>query len=140
VKTKSVHFYVQKTETFKNNGIIPFELARLNEGGAMDLASGIFTAPVDGIYHFEFSGLKAFSGVNATNLSVFLQVNGVNVGQAYAGENDYSAGKDSISLSSSLRLRPNDRVNLYKSSGELISNNYAFPSHFVGWLVDEYLI
>ena len=60
VKTKSVHFYVQRDKPFSTpNVVIPFELERLNVGGAMNLTTGIFTVPVAGIYHFEFSCLRA---------------------------------------------------------------------------------
>jgi len=62
IKTTSAHFYVQRNSTFTaDNAVIPFDLARLNEGGAFDLALGTFTAPVGGIYYFDFSGSKAAS-------------------------------------------------------------------------------
>ncbi len=43
------------------NAVIPFNIEHLNEGGAMDLAAGVFTVPVDGIYHFEFSYFFCFT-------------------------------------------------------------------------------
>jgi len=43
------------------------------------LASEIFTDPVNGIYHFEFSGLKAET---ATDVCTVLQVNSVTIGSA----------------------------------------------------------
>jgi len=49
------------------NTIMPFDSQLLNVGGAMDLATGIFTVPVDGIYHFEFKGIRhALSGIGAS--------------------------------------------------------------------------
>jgi len=74
LKTKSVHFFAQRNTTFSAaKKVIPFEVSRLNEGGAMDLASGIFTVPVSGIFHFEFSGLRDFNTTDFNiNLSVFL--------------------------------------------------------------------
>ena len=54
VKTKTVHFFVQRNSPFSTtNAVIPFDVACLNQGNAFDLASGIFTVPVPGIYHFD---------------------------------------------------------------------------------------
>jgi len=69
VKTKIVHFYVQRNFDFSTGQtVIPFELARLNEGNAFNLPLGIFIAPVPGVYHFDFSALKSST---ATVLSEF---------------------------------------------------------------------
>ncbi len=76
-----IHFYVKRNSYFNSAGsVIPFQLARLNEGDAFDLTSGIFTAPVPGVYHFQISGLKPG---DSSDLSIFLQLNGNNLGEAY---------------------------------------------------------
>ena len=58
VKSSPVHFYVQREKSFKTKHTpIPFDVERLNVGGPMNLKSGVFTAPRDGIYSFSFTGL-----------------------------------------------------------------------------------
>jgi len=101
----------------------------------MNLATGVFTVPVNGIYHFEFSGLR--DAKDATSISVHLHVNGVSVGGCYGGnlQNDFVALSG---ISASLQLRTGDRVTFFKSSGTL--NDDAQWSHFTGWLVEEELV
>ena len=143
VKTKIIHFYVKRNSNFETqNAVIPFDLARLNEGGAFNLPSGIFTVPVPGIYNFLLSAVKLGP---ATNLNIFLQVNGVNVG--LANTDQYSTGTyEAVSLSASLRLAAGDKVNLYnwndgfyKVRSALADNEKHF-THFSGWLVEEELM
>jgi len=111
-------------------------LARLNEGAAMDLASGIFTAPVPGIYHFEFSALKDRTVIN---LDVDFQLNGVNVGRADTKPN-VEGSEDRASLTASFRLKTGDRVNLFNTGAGVIIDNANHLNHFTGWLVEEDLI
>ncbi len=133
VKTKNVHFFVQRNTPFSTpDSIIPFELERLNEGNAFNSFSGIFTAPVAGIYHFQFSGVK---DEYFFSLGIKLQVNGVDVAYAYNYDVNYS---DNLSLSASLRLAADDKVNLYNSGAGVLSDlTSEHRTHFTGWLVDE---
>lgn len=88
VKTTEVHFYVQRTSSyFLNNAVIQFDKERLNIGGAMDMSTGIFSAPGDGIYQFEFNGIKSLQN----SLYVFLQVNGASIGVAHGTGDDSGA-------------------------------------------------
>lgn len=132
VKTKSVHFYVQRKTSFRmDNAIIPFEVDVLNIGEAMDLKSGVFTAPVSGVYHFEFTGTKDKSD---KQLDILLEVNGTHVAEAHSS----GAVKSTLNLfiTVSLRLKAGDRVNLYKSGGVLYDSN-AHYTHFTGWLAEQ---
>lgn len=103
--------------------IIPFDVPRENEGGAMNIISGIFTAPVAGLYHFEFSGNR---NKFATCLWIDLQVNGANVGRAPTSPSD-KAGYDSISMRASLRLKVNDRVNLVNRGDGMLYDEHRSP-------------
>ena len=81
IKSSTVHFYVQRNTMFDTTDVvIPFQLERLNLGGAMNLATGIFTVPVAGVYHFEFSALK---DVSATRLNIDFQINGAFITRAH---------------------------------------------------------
>jgi len=114
VKTTSIHFFVQRSTYFNlTNTVISFDIEWLNEGEAMNLATGIFTVPLDGIYHFQFSALKAVD--TSANTFVFLQVNGVHISASYAP----SELTPYLSLSvihASLRLKTGDQVCLYKTT------------------------
>jgi len=60
-------------------------------------------------------------------LGIQQQVNGVNVGAAYTNQGSLSVA----SLSSSLRLKENDRVSLCNKNGGLIDNQ-SHHTHFTG--------
>ncbi len=83
LKTKSVHFYVQRSGDFNvTHSVVPFNIERLNLKGAMNLTTGVFTViPVNGIYHFESFGLKEANDLKA--IYIALQVNGMSISSSY---------------------------------------------------------
>ena len=137
VKSKSVHFFVQRSSDLSlANVVIPFDLERLNVGGAMNSATGIFTVPVDGIYHFEFSGLRDIA--DATSMNIYLNVNDVSTGICHVSNlPNYFVGLSGISAS--LKLKIGDQVTLFKSAGTL-NDDWGHYTHFTGWLVEEDLV
>lgn len=97
----------------------------------MNLASGVFTAPASGIYHFDFTGLK---DSNSTGLYIDLQVNSQHMGRAETeqyGKETYH----SVSLTASLRLKANDIGNLFCYNDGVLSDSGAHATLFTGWLV-----
>lgn len=134
IKTKTVHFYVTRKSSFETIAIIPFEEEQLNVGEAMNLETGVFTAPVNGLYHFEFAGA---SSSLVGFLAINLQVNNNSVGRASNSHPLDEYGY--ISLTSSFRLNANDKVNLYLSGGKLFEiNTIPHWTHFTGSLIEEY--
>lgn len=136
-KSSPVFFYLQKETTFEKDGqVLPFELERLNIGGAMNFTTGTFTAPVSGIYHFAFSGRKNDKG----GIYINLRVNDEVIGAASSGRHNASV---TLSLLSTLRLRTGDRVDLftfYYEGGMLYDDSISHYTHFSGWLLEEDLM
>ena len=137
IKTKSVHFFVQRNNLLPQNGIIPYDLERLNVGGALNGKTGVFTAPVAGVYQFEFSGCKDGSG---DYLEVKLFVNGNDISYSAAGKWGGSLNKETTVLKGinvSLRLKKGDRVELTKSGAALSDFPRYHETHFTGSLLEE---
>jgi len=122
---------VQRNSNFSTTGKVPWELARLNEGEAMNLTSGVFTAPVPGLYHFDFSFVKDKSD---NELKIGLDVNSRSVAVSKTSiKNEHATA----SLSTSLRLKASDKVAVWRYTGTIYDESYHHHSHFRGWLVED---
>jgi len=140
VKTESVHFYqfyVQRTVDFgSTNAVIPFDTVRLNVGDAMNPATGVFTGPVSGIYHFESFGMR--DPITPVWLHIQLQVNGVGISSSLAQDNS-DQFRSLSGISASLRLKTGDQVRLFKTSGTLYDDGSHY-TQFTGWQVEGDLV
>jgi hypothetical protein len=146
VKSAPVHFYVQRSNLFDTESTpIPFDLERVNVGNAMDLTTGIFTAPRPGIYFFSFTGLAHFPASNfKVNLGVSLILNGDRIGSGWVEEaNTVAAQLLPLTIQSTLNLEKDDQVwmeIIQMSSGSYLFDNFNAHTHFTGFMLQEDIV
>ena len=108
---------------------IPFYLSKLNQGGALNLSTGVFTPPVNGIYAFHFRALAKKGDVN-----VRLYHNDYMVTSSWF---DGGSEHGHIGLSAVLKLRTGDIVKLHQDGSGYIQDNGGYSTTFSGWLLEE---
>jgi hypothetical protein len=142
VKSAPVHFYAKRSTNFNTIGTpILFEFSRVNEGNAMDLNTGKFTAPRPGIYFFSFTGLASFPASSfRVNLEVTLYLNGGGIGRGWVEGKDQ---RSPLLVHSTLKLKKGDQVwvaiNLM-SSGVNLYDSTSHHTHFTGWMLEEEIV
>jgi len=102
----------------------------------MNAAAGVFTVPVEGIYHFEFAALRDYSATG--QMYVDLQVNGITLATSFS-PNVTTAFLSLNGINASFRMKTGDQVRLYKTGGAL-DDNARHYTQFSGWLVEEDLV
>jgi hypothetical protein len=140
VKSSSVYFYVQRDTDYYQNGAIPYDVEKLNAGGAMNLQTGIFTTPRPGKYFFSVSG-KAGIPASSTWIPfrINLYKNSEYVGFCFSDESGNTGFQyETFSLESTLDLRKGDTIWLKitdQGPGVFLRGSGSF--HFTGWLLEE---
>jgi hypothetical protein len=115
----------------------------VNEGNAMNLQTGKFTAPRPGIYFFSFTGLAEFPASSSlSQFKVILYLNGAVVGLGWAEEANTVAGQnDQVTVQSTLDLKKGDRVWLQiwdlSSEGVYLYDDSNHFTHFTGFMLEE---
>ena len=128
-RSSGVSFYVQRNSTYASAGtVIPYQVTRLNVGGHMNVATGVFIAPVNGRYHFSFTARSLSSTY------VFLRVNGALIASSFALSVNYN-----LPLVATLQLTKGDTVDVYLYGGSIYDNS-AHYTQFSGFLLEEDLV
>ena len=139
IKTTSVYFYATRNTKFVGlNAVIPYEIAPVNLGGSLNLATGIFTVPVPGRYFFTFNAASS-DGMNFVLLR-----NGVPQASALIGQ---GSAKQQSGLQAILNLVPGDQVGISTwfggvvyDSDDTIGNPVPNFTQFTCQLLEEDLI
>ena len=104
-----------------------------NAGGAFDTDTGIFHAPVNGLYEFNFT-IRKISGTGQFVFDIMAswrQICRVGI-DSYSDDQD-----DSVSCSTVAELQTGDTV--YVESDEDVSNLANNPTTFSGHLIQSYV-
>ena len=134
IKTSSpgIAFFVRRTALYSSiNTVIPYQEGQLNIGNAMKSSTGVFTAPVNGRYHFSFKGYSYSSSAPNT---VYLRLNNVHVSTAAAMSKEFN-----MVMFATLNLKKGDLVDTFLNAGSIYDSAW-FHTQFSGFLLEEDLV
>ncbi|KZS16124.1 Uncharacterized protein APZ42_018233 [Daphnia magna] len=143
VKSSPIYFCVERsTPEYNQLGTpIPFDVIKLNIGGAMNIQSGKFTAPRTGKYFFTFTGLaklpESSDGRRRLQIEIFKNGNSLDT-RCYGDANGSTIETETMAMQSTLLLQAGDQIWLQIvdiSSGAHV-DGYLY-THFSGWLLEE---
>lgn len=139
VKSFPIYFCVERsTADYHQLGTpIPFDVIKLNIGGAMNIQSGKFTAPRTGKYFFTFTGLAEFSGSSYGKLNIEIFKNGNSLDtRCYGDANDSTY--ETMAMQSTLLLQAGDQIWLQIKDITSGADLHGYcNTHFSGWLLEE---
>ena len=137
-KQNQIYFSAYDNEGGSVTGDLKFPKIVTNLGGAFDGSSGVFTAPVNGVYTFTFSGQQSSVGVSGNSaIELHVRKNGATV---FAILDDRNTSEEyqryqNINSIFSLELNQNDKVNLNLNPYDKLYASNSFRLIFMGQLV-----
>jgi len=112
---------------------MPFQVTRLNVGNAMNIGTGIFTAPKAGTYSFALSCTQFYT--NYTTVKFLLNGNLI----AFSDLANVVGAYNSGSINSIVKLKIGDQISIVLGAGALYDDGIP-RTHFTGVLLEEDLV
>ena len=118
--------YSSDIEDINAGSYIHFNNYYVNNGNSFDLASGTFTTPVNGHYHFSFSANCGFSKARCL---IYVEKNSDKIVHAFFTGGTYynnGVGETDANIASSwmLSLNEGDTIRLYVEEGPIRTEHY----------------
>jgi C1q domain len=111
---RPTYFGVYRKSQFRDNGRnVTYEESSANFGDAMNLQTGVFTAPADGAYYFAFNAF-AFQGSGSPHCRLHLLCNDKIEAHSYSDNKNVM-----MSMSKLLNLTAGDKVSVRLDQGVL---------------------
>lgn len=133
--TSGIHFFVQRKTPLNYDGVVTFEIEKLNVGGAIEFSTGIFTTPKTGIYHFTFSGIRD-KGPEDTYVELH-RTTGSQTDKIVVAYADHSASYGALGFTATIRLLKGDIINVVLKNGGLYDSSVCSYTSFTGSLLME---
>lgn len=129
-----IFFSAYRTRPFMNDrSIITYNVLSVNEGGAMNASTGIFKAPLNGFYEFNFHAISNYKYTPNDHTRVRLMVNNVGKTMSY-GARTHS---NTLSFSMIVELKAGDLVNCYLETGDML---YDTPNEMMTQFTGKLLL
>ena len=123
-------FYTERQTSFRSTGsIVNYEMTSVNIGNGLNQTTGVFTAPVTGIYVLYFSAMKV---QNSPHITIRVMHNGKAVNSRQVSEGDKVGGNHWANLETQviLPLEAEDTVGVKLQTGAIYDDK--LPNEYIG--------
>jgi hypothetical protein len=127
-------FYARTTGilgTAGSNTKITYQQADVNTGSHYSTSTGLFTAPVTGVYYFVCGFQKRFAG----GLSAFWYINGSSIGRGIYSDLSGDSPRPHMHLMYSLSAGNTVSIYYTLGSGDIYGTSGEPLTYFTGWLL-----
>ena len=128
---------VQRSTFYNTTAVpIPYDTAPINMGNAMNISTGIFTAPRKGVYFFVFTGITVWETTGNSVLRIGLKKNNYYVAFGYTNGANNDA-YETFAFNCMLNLEAGDLVWAEINAATNVFLFDGLYDNFSGWLLKE---